>query len=170
MSHPVHEKKTAEEWEKWKRRTSSSTSPSFTSVTISSVMSSPSPSPSQNGSSSDVSMIEGDSRLADVCRLRGTLGLFLTVRPGVLALLGVAAALLGVTFGDGFVGVRWGFEGVVFGVASVVAFASQGGEAAPLLAASPGERTGDFPFGVDMVRVRGVGEILAFTFVSDSDV
>ena len=132
-------------------------------------MSSASPSPSQNGSSSDVSMIEGDSRLADACRLRGTLGLFLTVRPGVLALLGVAA-LLGVTFGDGFVGVRWGFEGVVLGVASVVAFASPGGEAAPLFAVSPGERTGDFPFGVDMVRVRGVGEILAFTFVSDSDV
>lgn len=65
------------------------------SVTISSVMSSP----SQKGSSSEVSMIEGDSRiplLPEACRLRRLLGLksFLTVRPGVLALLGV-------TFGEG---------------------------------------------------------------------
>ena len=71
-------------------------------------------SPSQNGSSSDVSMIEGDSAmLPEAWRLRATLGLsFLTVRPGVLILLGV-------TFGDGDgfeFGVR-GFTGVVFGVA-----------------------------------------------------
>ena len=92
-----------------RKLTSSSTSPSFTSVTISNVMSSP----SQNGSSSDVSMIDGEpATLPDACRLRMLFGLpsFLTVRAGVFVLLGV-------TLGDGLaLGVRCGFDGVVFGV------------------------------------------------------
>lgn len=159
---------------KQRTHTSSSTSPSFTSVIISSVMSSPSA--SQNGSSSDVSIMDGDSILPDAFRAC-TLGLFFTVLPGVLALAGVTA-LLGVTLGDGFEGVLWGFEGVVFGVTRV-AFGSSGGTGRGLTTVELDDRTGDLAVdfalacanGVDMARVRGVaGTILEFTRVSDSDV
>ena len=135
-----------------------------------------SPSPSQNGSSSDVSIMDGESMLPDAFRA-WTLGLFFTVLPGVLALAGVTA-LFGVTFGDGFVGVLWGFEGEVFGVTRA-AFGSSVGTRGGLTRAEPGGRTGDLADdfalacanGVDMARVRGVaGTILEFTRVSDSDV
>ena len=115
--------------------------------------------------------------LPEAWRLRATLGLsFLTVRPGVLILLGV-------TFGDGDgfeFGVR-GFTGVVLGVA-MTDVASWGGErGVVLLVDGPGDRAGDRAGdlagdfacvkGVDMARVRGVaGTIFEFTCVSDSDV
>ena len=112
--------------------------------------------------------------LPEVCRLRALLGLpsFFTVRPGVLILLGVA-------LGDGFtLGVRWGLDGVVFGV-TMTGFPSCGGERGALLGVVPGDfagvRAGDLEAdaakGVDRARVRGVeGTVLAFTRVSESDV
>lgn len=154
-------------------RTSSSTSPSFTSVIISSVISSPS---SQNGSSSVVNRMEGDSlvklsndREAFLAAVPATEGLlpFLAVLPGVLAFPGV-------TFGDGFeVGVRWGFIGDDLGVV-VACLGRSAGEAGILGTAGGGVLeeglTGNESFGVDITRARGVAGTVLFTCVSDSDV